>query len=152
MKKYKVFNWKDLNKEYKAEKEILIYKLLLPVGFNTMSGRDYYELITNIINDYIYDYVHNNKPRYFQFIIDETKINKQDFQIIYDIVCGAFTKAMTGEEKREDREYRLGTNEAQCINMNYSNLKKWLNYTNKCDIVGMELKRMGKLWKKRMVK
>lgn len=153
MGKYKLFNWKTLKREKHKPKNITVHRYLIPKGFTDTPGRSYAEKVYKKIKEYVRVYNTENEPSYFVFIVDEPEITKKDMNIIYDIACTGLTRALVSSEDRDDRAHRLGVTEVEDkIDMTYSNMKRWLNGKNKCEIVGMELVGWQKHWKRRMVR
>lgn len=152
MRKYKLFNWKSLKIEKYAENDVTIHRFTIPKGYRSVPYQTYIEMIYKSIQKYVEHNNSSNKPNYYIFVVDD-KIKRYDLAHIYEIVCSSFTKVMTTNKPRTDRERRLGIGEIdKTICLNFINSKKWLNNENICEIVGMEVVGLRKLWKKRMVK
>lgn len=152
MRKYKLFNWKELKREKYKEKDVMVHRFLIPKGYRKLPYQTYIELVHNSIKEYIKVYNEPNQPNYYIFVVDDD-IQRRDLPHIYDIICTSFTKVMTQNKLRDDREYRLGLSEIEkTINVNFVNGKRWMNNENNCEIVGMEVIGWQKFWKKRMVK
>ena len=150
MKKF--FDWDNLKTVKLSDKKSNIFRLMIPNGFNSFSARSYCALVSNAIKNEINTYFNDLSNVYLICVVDEP-VDRKDLELIYDIVASCFTKHMTSDSPREDREHILGDYVCgNSVNLGLVNMKKWLNNKLKCPLVGLEVVKAGGFWKKRMVK